>query len=299
MTSDTSPSSSSGAETEAVAQPAPAPPLRFNSLVDIQAAHLDLLKTSRAKAPADRRAAILQFVETARNSGALLDTFEDRVAAQDILDYWGSSLYADASLRGQYGDADDAVNTALEPFDEHAVDDVARAAQDAVQRSLVPGERDIAMRMLMRLMRLERGGRFHPVAVSKAELLSAVGEPAKVRHVLQVLSEAGVLRAVKDGEYVALSHESLSRKWDELHRLLRRRAEFRDAASFWKTAGKDRAALIRGKLLAEARSYHDLDQTERAFIDASSVKETEAVRVYRATAVVLLVLAVAAVIGWM
>jgi hypothetical protein len=68
--------------------------VRFPSLVSLRAAHNDLLKRYRATGDTpDTLAAVQQFIQRGRATGALLDAEADRWAAQTQLDYWSTQLY--------------------------------------------------------------------------------------------------------------------------------------------------------------------------------------------------------------
>jgi uncharacterized protein YkwD len=68
--------------------------VRFPSLASLRAAHSELLKRSRAGSDtSDVMAAIQDFIQRGRATGALLDAEADRWAAQTQLDYWSTQLY--------------------------------------------------------------------------------------------------------------------------------------------------------------------------------------------------------------
>ena len=68
--------------------------VRFPSLASLRAAHNELLKRYRATGDTpDTAAAIQDFIQRGRATGALLDAEADRWAAQTQLDYWSTQLY--------------------------------------------------------------------------------------------------------------------------------------------------------------------------------------------------------------
>ncbi|MBF2046883.1 MAG: AAA family ATPase [Elainella sp. C42_A2020_010] len=68
--------------------------IRFPSLSSLRVAHSELLKLHREQGnQADVLTQIEQFMLKGRATGAVLDSEDDRWAAQGILDYWSSLLY--------------------------------------------------------------------------------------------------------------------------------------------------------------------------------------------------------------
>ena len=150
---------------------------------------------------------------------------------------------------------------------------VARLAEDAYNQ-LGEGERRIARGLMLRLASGENG--------TLARRRVPLGELERItgaRPVLAGLTDARLL-TVSDGE-VELSHEALLREWPryrawlEEDRIGRRlHAHLTAAARDWDEQGRDAADVYRGGRLAavlEWRAGHEqeLNQTERAFLDAS------------------------------
>ena len=74
-----------------------APPVetpRFPSFTSLRAAHIELLKRHREQGDTpEMLVAMLDFVVRGKASGALLDSDEERQAAQSLLDYWATRHY--------------------------------------------------------------------------------------------------------------------------------------------------------------------------------------------------------------
>jgi WD40 repeat protein/DNA-binding SARP family transcriptional activator len=174
---------------------------------------------------------------------------------------------------------------------------VARLAEDAYTQ-LGEGERPVARGLLLRLASGEDG--------TLARRRVPLGELERItgaRPVLAALTDARLL-TVSDGE-VELSHEALLREWPryrawlEEDRIGRRvHAHLTAAASDWDEQGRDVADVYRGARLAAAlewRAGHEqeLNQAERAFLDASRTAAGRAQRrlqmVLAAVAALLLV----------
>jgi DNA-binding SARP family transcriptional activator/WD40 repeat protein len=177
---------------------------------------------------------------------------------------------------------------------------VARLAEDAYNQ-LGDGQRPIARGLMLRLASGE-DGTLARRRVPLAELERITG----ARPVLAALTGARLL-TVSGGE-VELSHEALLREWPryrawlEEDRIGRRlHAHLTASASDWDERGRDAADLYRGTRLAAAldwRAGHEpeLNQTERAFLDASRAAAGRAQRrlqMVLAAVVALLLVAVA------
>jgi DNA-binding SARP family transcriptional activator/WD40 repeat protein len=174
---------------------------------------------------------------------------------------------------------------------------VARLAEDAYNQ-LSEGERRIARGLMLRLASGENGTLARR-RVPRGELERIPG----ARLVLAELTDARLL-TVSDGE-VELSHEALLREWPryrawlEEDRIGRRlHAHLTAAARDWDEQGRDAADVYRGGRLAAAlewRAGHEpeLNQAERAFLDASRAAAGRAQRrlqmVLAAVAALLLV----------
>jgi DNA-binding SARP family transcriptional activator/WD40 repeat protein len=174
---------------------------------------------------------------------------------------------------------------------------VARLAEDAYNQ-LGEGERRIARGLMLRLA----SGENETLARRRVPL----GELERITGARPVLAEltAARLLTVSDGE-VELSHEALLREWPryrtwlEEDRIGRRlHAHLTAAARDWDERGRDVADVYRGGRLATAlewRAGHEpeLNQTERAFLDASRAAAGRAQRrlqmVLAAVAALLLV----------
>ena len=150
---------------------------------------------------------------------------------------------------------------------------VARLAEVAYNR-LGESEQRIARGLMLRLANGEDGTLARRrVALRELERVEGAGP------VLAQLADARLL-TVSDGE-VELSHEALLREWPryrawlEEDRIGRRvHAHLSAAARDWDERGRDVADLYRGARLAAALEWRagreqELNETERAFVDAS------------------------------
>lgn len=241
----------------------------FDSLDAMRAEHADLVRASgRGAVPPRER--VLAFLDRGTRTGTALDAPGDRRAAQGLLDYWKATLYAQARDASDppHGDPVPPPPAAvLADFDADKPVELAKRAEAALA-ALSADDREAARRVLIRLVRLDPGGRdFRPVPSARATL-EAAGDPAAVGRAIDALSAAGVLRATADGE-VALAYESLLRTWDGLTKWLALRRQFRATAEFWDRTGRKPGGLVTGELLSEAARYRDLGRLEQDFVDAS------------------------------
>ena len=178
---------------------------------------------------------------------------------------------------------------------------VARLAEDAYKQ-LGDRERRMARGLMLRLASGENG--------TLARRRVPLGELERIpgaRPVLAELTDARLL-TVSDGE-VELSHEALLREWPryrawlEEDRIGRRlHAHLTAAATDWDERGRDAADVYRGGRLAAAlewRAGHEqeLNQTERAFLDASQAVAGRAQRRLRMVLAAVTALLLVAVAG--
>jgi WD40 repeat protein len=180
---------------------------------------------------------------------------------------------------------------------------VARLAEDAYTQ-LGDTQRRIARGLMLRLASGENG--------TLARRRVPLGELERIpgaRPVLAELTDARLL-TISDGE-VELSHEALLREWPryrtwlEEDRIGRRlHAHLTAAASDWDERGRDAADVYRGARLAAAlewRAGHEqeLNQAERAFLDASRAAAGRAQRRLRMMLAAVAALLLVAVAGGM
>jgi hypothetical protein len=294
----------------------------FDSLAAMQAAQTALTETVGADVldPENVRR-IRDFVARGRATGSLLDTREERMQAQSLLNYWAGRL-STAIRAARQGDSPGAnlpaggdeaqpirfEDALLEEFDQTSV----RTAAEAAGRrygGLSAADQALARRVLLRLVTLSPEGQtFTPTPVPRAEL-EALGPAQTVKQILTELEQAGVIRVLPGeppaGDRFALRSEALTREWVPYAEWLNKRLSFRGTVRYWKEhrdARDDHEALIRGDLLREAERYHDPNQDERLFIVASRDWERDTARrdrvwmwVFLSVAILALVATVAAV----
>jgi WD40 repeat protein/DNA-binding SARP family transcriptional activator len=183
---------------------------------------------------------------------------------------------------------------------------------EAAFRSLGEEERQIARRILLRLVAGGDGEPFARRRVTRAEL--DADEDERVAGVVAALVARRLL--VADAGTVELVHEALLERWQRLADWLKEDVQGRVlhrhltlAAAEWDAGGRDPSALYRGARLTGAldwRGEHaaDPNQLEREFLDESQAASTREagrqrranrrLRVLLVAAVVLLVLSAAA-----
>ena len=114
---------------------------------------------------------IREFLRQAAATGKVLDTAVDRKQVQGLLDYWSATLYSQGH-REPGGSADverlPRDETVLAEFKTSTVEKVTEAA-DAWFRQLNEGNRDLARRILLRLVRLPcEGHKLQTVVVTRS-----------------------------------------------------------------------------------------------------------------------------------
>ena len=254
----------------------------FLSLEALRSGHSDLLQSvpdSEDKITESDVGRIREFLRRTAATGKVLDTAIDRKQVQGLLDYWSATLYSQGH-REPGGSADverlPRDETVLAEFKTSTVDKVAQAA-DAWFRQLTEGDRDLARRILLRLVRLPREGQKLQTIVVIRSALDQLGSPTRVDTILEGLASAGVIRVEKaaqpEDDQISLRFDALTRSWKQYACWIDRRVRFRDAASFWNASGRDRTALIRDELLDEAMDFHDKNELEQNFVAASRERD--------------------------
>ena len=179
---------------------------------------------------------------------------------------------------------------------------------DAAFRSLHEDERQVARRILLRLV---TGGGSEALTrrrVSRAELDADSDE--RVARVLTILVERRLL--VADDGSVELVHEALLEQWPRLKEWLEEDAQGRrlhlhlaQAASGWEASGREPGELYRGARLAAALEWADatgaqaagLNRLEREFLEESRTAFARANRRLRALLAAAVVLLLAALVA--
>jgi hypothetical protein len=155
---------------------------------------------------------------------------------------------------------------------------------DATVSALTPRQREIARRILLRLVQLGEGRQDTRRQEPIEALHSAADSPTEFETTLQHLTANRLLTLSgqeSDQPRVDLAHEALITGWPQLHDWIRdnrdnlrmQRAVF-DDAEHWDELGRDPEALYRGARLEAAGTWADahhdeLNNLERDFIQAS------------------------------
>ena len=195
---------------------------------------------------------------------------------------------------------------------------------DRVIEGLGPDERELARRLLLRLIWLEEGaGVLAGRRVEKPGLVQQFHDPAAAERLLQRLADERLVALRAEGEQATaeLVHDSLPLHWDRLQQWVQGDREFllwrqrlRSALAEWDRTSHDVGVLLRGALLAEAERWlaerrDDLTAAEQRFIEKSvTQREQEQAALDRrrrrvtytaaAAAIVFLTLAALAALQW-
>ncbi|MEP0786237.1 GAF domain-containing protein [Trichocoleus sp. DQ-A1] len=167
---------------------------------------------------------------------------------------------------------------------------LARSA-DEFYEQLIPEEQVTVKRILLRMVRPTEGLEVTSNRIQRKTLYQAGEARDRVDRVLDKLIQARLVRLTEgdtpDDAQVEVAHEALIRNWPRLvewledERInLRRRWRLAVAAEDWQARGRDKSALLRGSLLAEAQRYEDLNALEVEFIQRS-VEEEEVESIQR------------------
>ncbi|HEX6618349.1 MAG TPA: BTAD domain-containing putative transcriptional regulator, partial [Solirubrobacteraceae bacterium] len=181
---------------------------------------------------------------------------------------------------------------------------VARMAEEAYG-GLDVADRARARRLLLRLADEGEGGAVVRRRVALAELEGQGDED--LARVLAALTERRLL--TMSATTVEVAHEALLREWPRLRGWLEEDAQGRrtqrrltDAAHEWDERGRDAGELYRGARLAVALEWrdgheHELNATERAFLDAGRTAAGRAQRRLRLALAGVAALLAVAVLG--
>jgi tetratricopeptide (TPR) repeat protein len=165
---------------------------------------------------------------------------------------------------------------------------------DAIIDGLGREARDRVKRMLLRLVRIERGAELTARTITRGEAIEAAGGGPDAELILTRLSGARdpdkpdsdpaarlALIAVSETEdRVDLIHESLLRDWKTLRgwiqqrkKALERSYDLEAAAEVWESAGSPKDDLPKGALLAYLRTAEPESDRARAFLASANAQE--------------------------
>ena len=172
----------------------------------------------------------------------------------------------------------------------HETGGVHRAIADTADRVLAefdPEDRELARRLLLRMVQPGDGTADTRRRAPLDELRSAGGDTARVTDVLDALAAARLVTV--DGTSAEVAHEALIREWPALRSWLdadreglRLHRQVTQAAAAWDELGREPAELYRGPRLAAAIDWRDsepqLSDLEAEFLDASEAERDRAAR---------------------
>jgi hypothetical protein len=179
----------------------------------------------------------------------------------------------------------------------------------AFYESLESSDRDIAKKILLRLVRLgekqQPMNRSLPIETLYTPLSALGVSREKVEAMLVKLERAPVIK--QENGSVGLFHSALLKDWQKFAQWLRdenvrERLTLTAAAEQWEATGRDEGALWWGKLLDDALNYRDLDKLEGEFLEVSRRRRER--RTHRrnfllsAGLITVMGLAVLAFVGW-
>jgi hypothetical protein len=286
---------------------------RYLSIDALRRAHEHLLeslpKSERKATAAEREKSakrIDEFISRAIATGAILDTLSDRREAQGLIDYWVASAYTRPRSRAltlesaispietveppREGRADNQ----LERFDPTVIDTAAEQG-DAFINGLSDEDRDLARRIVFRLVHFPDAGDEFDLASARCSELHKFGDPEIVDRLLAGLQAAGILDSklgeggADESDTLALRYQALTRRWSWLNGEIKKRMNFRELALSWVGSGRSSGALLDWSLTRRFRRYSNLNDWENEFINTSSRYATRRL-VGVATAMVLLAL---------
>ncbi|KAA3657698.1 MAG: hypothetical protein DWQ04_27285, partial [Chloroflexi bacterium] len=151
---------------------------------------------------------------------------------------------------------------------------------DTFFNNLPAADRPVVRDILLRLVLIGQGRSVARDRILRHELYTINAPKNHINQLLLQLISARLVRLIQskfeDEDKVELAHEALLTHWPRLVAWIeesrvthRRRLQLTAMAQQWATLDQDPSALLRGLLLEEAQQYHDLDDSETAFLEAS------------------------------
>lgn len=167
---------------------------------------------------------------------------------------------------------------------------LAQSADD-FYKNLIPEDQVTVRRILLTMVRPGEGLEVTNNRTLR-ELLYRAGEARdRVDRVLDKLITRGLIRQTEGAQpeltQIEIAHEALIRNWptfagwlEDERDTMRRRLRLTAAAEEWRDQEYDPRVLLREPLLSDALNYRDLNELERAFLQASvlSAKRAEEAR---------------------
>ena len=140
-------------------------------------------------------------------------------------------------------------------------------------------EKEILKCVLLRIVRPGAAREFISSTVNRARLYDNIYPAHQIDRVIAAILKAGLVRIAGSEvakQRIGVVNQGLVTKWPRLIEWLedertkmRQRQRLTIAAAQWREKQKDPSALWGGLLLEEARSYHDFNDLEQEFVDAS------------------------------
>jgi hypothetical protein len=241
--------------------------------------------------------------EPARLAGLKLEPGLSELVLRDVAAEPGALPLLSHALRATWERRDGRTLT-VEGYRESGgvASAIARTA-DAVVDALPETQRELARGVFLRMTELGEGIEDTRRRVTVEELVPVSASSGAVYELLQRLADARLVTLDEGSAQVA--HEALIREWPRLREWLdedragaRLHRELGHAARLWDAGGREASDLYRGARLAAARELPaELNETERAFVEASvhaAGRERRRLRAVLATVSVLLLVAVGA-----
>jgi WD40 repeat protein len=261
-----------------------------------------IFRASEVLVPALTRAELLEAIEKPAELAGL--QFEEGVAGclvDDVLGDPAALPLLQFALRKLWdGRSRNVVTWAAYRAIGDARTALAKTA-DTLYDGLSEEDRRAVQRVLLALVRPGIGWEFTSSRVAVGALL-ALGASDRYRRILATLKATRLIRITParvpaDGSdplddpetLVEVAHEAFVRNWPRFVDWLeaerdrkRQRLRLTAAAELWKAHGEDKGGLLGGSLLAEARTYDDLNDLEARFVrasqDAKLAEEAETLR---------------------
>lgn len=249
---------------------------RLNNFEGMRQWHLELLE----KEPEPLVSEMQNFLREGSRLGTRIGTPKLRAEAQGMLNYWAANLARHHSARERLNSSADVEAktfgisgfVTLATYDDQVVKS-AYAEGLAKVKDATPQQREEIQKVIPWLLRMDSAG--NEVRLADLDPQDPALAPGGVDSAgVKLLKEAGFLvPAITPGyeaSRLSLVSETLLKEWDMLEQYQKQRRAFRETVRGWDRGGRQsEGGLVSKQQIALARSYHDHNAVETAYLEAA------------------------------
>jgi WD40 repeat protein len=190
------------------------------------------------------------FIRRAAATGAVLDTADERRAAQALINFWNASLDQSVSNGEPNKRHMKSENSLLAPFDAELLARTVIGPADAWIQSQSDEDQILARRIILRLLRLRKDGQHFEVRQNTQAVCDDLQPHEQADAVLRRLVDLGLIRVTHNPsgrEEFALRSATLLNRWPRLLAWMNERRQIRAKASQWEQEVVKRSSTDRPK----------------------------------------------------